>query len=264
MTSLATPPLAAATSLLTLEKKLRLLIYAFVFAGCHATVWLDGEFGVYWKNLPARRRAIRFRKGRCCYEHFGEGFGFLTSCKLVYNEGLATYWKETILKVSRNVLSPNIFPKIASCELKMVCAYLPPEIKTNLRHLRNAKLPVTHGTRPTQGDPDWIPTLLSQFLNLKSCAFFAGPLLAGGLKVDSEYLLRVPDSLNMCWYYGGVGPFHIRGGMSPAALIEIKTGVSQDFGVMILSMGTGEKPVVKPPLYKLRVSPISMHVVHVE
>lgn len=233
-----------------LPPEVRLLIYAFVFMGCRATVWLDGEFGDYMETWQGRRRMVCFKDGQCCYEHFGEGFRLLASCRTLYNEASATYWEKTILKVSRNV-----FPRNASCELQKVCAYLPADIKDNLRHLRNTKLPILGRVRPTEGDSNWTPTLLMQFPKLQSCEFRGGPPLAGGLK--NGYSLRVPDSLNFSLYYDGVGPFHVTGGVSPAVFIERRLGVKkQNRPVMILSKASGEVPVVRPPGYKPRVSPI--------
>lgn len=256
MTSLARSP-AAFPFLTRLPLELRLLIYAFAFEGCQATVWIDGAFGEYKETWEGIRRTVYSQGGQCCYEHFGGGFGLLTSSRTVYNEALAAYWEQTVLTVSRNVL-----PMIASCELRTVCARLPSEIKANLRRLRNIKLPVTRATRPAEGDPDWTPTLLVEFPKLKSCSFFGGRQLAGGFK--GMYLLRAPDSQRMSRHYDEVGEFLIRSGESPAAFIERRIGVSQNSGVAILSKASGQLPVVRPPGYKPRVSPIPRHVFRVE
>lgn len=256
MTSLARSP-AAFPFFTRLTPELRLLIYTFAFEGCQATVWIDGAFGVYKETWEGIRRTVYFQVGQCCYEHFGGGFGLLTSSRTVYNEALVAYWEQTVLTVSRNV-----FPMIASCELLTVCARLPHEIKANLRHLRNTKLPVTRATRPAEGDADWTPTLLVQFPKLKSCAFFGGRRLAGGFK--GMFLLRAPDSQGMSRNYNKVGEFRIRSGESPAAFIERRIGVSQNSGVTMLSKRSGDLPVVHPPGYKPRVSPIPRHVFRVE
>ncbi|KKY30487.1 hypothetical protein UCDDA912_g09574 [Diaporthe ampelina] len=136
----ARPP-AASLLLTQLPTELRLWIYTFVFVGCQATVWFDGEFGDHIETRQGRRRKLLERHGQCCYEHFYGGFALLATCRKIHVEAFETYWKETVLKVSRNV-----FPRYTA-------------------------LPILKNIRPTQDDRNWTPVLLEQFPNLKSCAF---------------------------------------------------------------------------------------------
>lgn len=233
-----------------LPTEMRLLIYEFVFQGCQATARLDAEYSdEYAENWDGRRRKTLVRNGQCCYEHFGRGFSLLATSKMMYNEAVASYWSETVLTVTRNVKT--------SCDLAEVCAYLPPIIKKNVCHLRGTKLPIRRKNRPTEGDPDWTPTLLMQLPKLKSCVFLGRLPLAGGLK--PAYWFRVPDSERRTPKYDGVGPFHVDGGVSPASFLEEKLGVRQDCGVIFLSRASGELPKIRPPQYKTRVSLIHMY-----
>ncbi|KAK7720262.1 hypothetical protein SLS63_009934 [Diaporthe eres] len=147
-----------------LPAELRLWIYTFVFVGCQATVWFDGEFGEYVQvRRPWGRRKRLARDGQCCYEHQGGGFALLMTCRMVYIEAFLRYWSETALRVTPDLRASGWY---AGCELQHVCARLPAAIKENLGHLRNTKLPMLENDAPRDDDTDWAPTLLEHFPKL--------------------------------------------------------------------------------------------------
>jgi hypothetical protein len=157
---------------------------------------------------------------------------------LVYIEAFGVYWAETALTVKHMTLQRQ-----HGVKLEQVCAYLPASIKANLGHLRNTRLPILGNLdeNPKQGDANWTPTLLGQFLRLKSCAFYASGLLKGSTS-KMRYLLTVPDSDNAHLGYWGVGAFRVRGMESPAAFIERRIGVQQSCGITVLSIAKAATP----------------------
>lgn len=238
-------PQAASPLFTRLPAELRLIIYAFVFAGCQATVWFDAEFGGYrqpgFSPAPWQggRRDRLARDGHNCYEHSGGGFALLETCRLVYIEAFKPYFSEATLRVTYDIRT-----WLRGCELQKVCARLPPEIKVNLRHLRNTKLPMLGRDAPADDDTDWAATLiLEHFPRLVTCAFLGRPFA------------RVPDRGNLASYYCGLGPLRLKDGKSPAEYLEQKFGVPRSCGVVFLSVARGTRPRDDPWDYNQRVSP---------
>lgn len=248
----AARPEAASPLFTRLPAELRLMIYAFVFAGCQATVWFDAwfdaEFGghkqAWWPYMPwqGRRRKRVARDGHSCYEHSGGGgFALLATCRLVYIEAFRPYWSQAALRVTRDIRTWRL-----GCPLQTVYARLAPEIKMNLRHLRNTKLPRLGKDVPADDDTAWAPTLLAEhFPRLVTCPFLCGPFLR---QADSE-------SLASCYY--GLSSLRLKNGGSPGANLERRFGVPRSCGVVFLSTARGIRPRGFPPSrYERRVSPI--------
>ena len=250
-------PQAASPLFTRLPPELRLMIYDFVFKDCQTTAWFDAEYGVghrtRWERRWERRRLAK--DGQFCFEH-SEGdwgcrgaFDLLVTCRMAYIEAFKVYWSHTVLTVKRH-LPPR------ACYLQQVCAYLPPEIKSSLRHLRNTKLPICGKAREMCDDPYQTPTLLQQFPRLVSCALNvrqtlpARTLLPDGDNVDSKHMR--------------VGCFEMKKskGVTPADYIESRIGVQPSSGVMILSASRGGWLPWHSKKHKPRVSLLSMYVSH--
>lgn len=242
-------PHAASPLFTRLPAELRLMIYAFVFMGCQATVWFDAEFGEYreawgkWEPPQGRRRKRVARDGHSCYEHSGGGgFALLATCRLVYIEAFRPYWSQAALRVTRDIRTWRL-----GCPLQTVCARLAPEIKVNLRHLRNTKLPRLGKDVPADDDANWASTILAEhFPRLVTCAFLCGPFPG---QTDSD---------NLASSYWGLGPLRLKDGDSPEASLERRFGIPRSCCVVFLSMARGISPLDCPSNYEDRVSPIQL------
>lgn len=247
----------------TLPTEMRLKIYTFVFMGCQATVWFNAEFGECpppWKSFShrwqGRSRKRVARDGHCCFGHSGRGFSLLVTCRMIYIEAFQAYWSETALRATRDI---RFWTK--GCELQQVCVHLPAEIKANLGHLQNIKLPKLEHDTPADDDTNSAASLLRQFPKLVTCAFLGCPPLAKA--GEPPYISGVPDSENVAAVYYGLGQFHLEEGETPAAYLERRYGIQRSCRIIFLSTILGIPPRDWPDRYERRVSLIPMCVLQI-
>lgn len=231
-----------------LPLELRLMIYTFVFKGCQV-LFLPETMREYVFE-PANLAGRLEERDVCRYKHVGGGLGLLRTCRMAFIEAFDTYWSEAVLRMSH-------------CRtFEDCCNSLPAPIKANVRHIRNANLPILGKWRSAVEEPYRTPALLAEFPNLITCAFLSNrswsdnePLLADGrFWNDRRYLLKVPGREIRAEGYEGVGPFQMRSGEKPAAFIERLIGVRLSDGVTILSEGLGG--YLEDGRYTFRVSPV--------
>lgn len=212
--------------------ELRLMIYNLFFVGCRATVWLDAKYGPppVSRRIRRRNRLVRLPKdGQCCYSHSRGGFSLLICCRLVYIEAFQSYWENTTLSVSK-----RLFHYRSECELERVCLLLPTEIKANLRHLQNTKLPRLGGKdSPTDHGTNTVSALLRHFPKLVTCAFVGRPPLTR--MMGKAYFPGLPQKENFARSYAGYGPFQLMEKESPAAYLERGFGIQKSCPIIFLS-----------------------------
>lgn len=205
----------------TLPVELRLNIYEFLFQGSkvHAALTEQAE------SSSTRSPAVFLRHS--------EHFKLLLSCRTVYNEALATYWSNTVLKLECPPLKFRRPSEFRPAKFKLdeyahrLCTSLPEEAKANVRHIRGMVLPALKSAFIEENPSCTASALLGTFKKLATCEM--SPTLAH--PVDG-IVSHTKDPKNK-----GFSCFKMTWGEEPMQFLAERYGIDATGGITFLFKG---------------------------
>lgn len=159
-------PAIAVSSCHFLDKlpvEVRLVIYKFAFQGSN----VSARFPKNAKSPSIQNPAVVLRHSK--------HFGLLLGCHKIYNESLATYWSEAVLRLVCPSMTFNKLSEFRPVKLKLdryahrLCLSLPEAVKANVRHVRGMVLPALEGAFVEENPTLTASALLARFPKLATC-----------------------------------------------------------------------------------------------
>ena len=204
-----------------LPVEVRLRIYEFAFQGSHVSAKLPGKV----KSSSTQNPAVVLRHSK--------HFSLLLSCHTIYNEALATYWSEAVLRLECPPMKLSKPSEFRSAKFKLdtyahqLCTSLPEAANANVRDVRGMALPALKSVF-VEENPSWTASaLLGTFQKLATCEMT--PTLAH--PVDGIVVHTKDPEKEHC------SRFKMIWGEDPTGFLADRYGIDATAGVAFLFKG---------------------------